>query len=77
VRTERLAAAATVVVLALVLFIGGSLAADWLTPYRVLARPIARRIHFGDNDPTTTSTPRLSPHRAAISAGSHAANQAR
>jgi UDP-N-acetylglucosamine:LPS N-acetylglucosamine transferase len=49
-RTSRVAAAASLAVLAIVLVVGVSLAADWLTPYRDVlkaARPLSSRIHFG------------------------------
>ncbi|MGN6556446.1 MAG: NAD-dependent epimerase/dehydratase family protein [Solirubrobacterales bacterium] len=54
-RTAQLAAVASMALIAVVLFVGISLAADWLTPYRDVvkaATPITSRIHFGkENGP--------------------------
>jgi UDP-glucose 4-epimerase len=54
-RTSRVATTVTLAILAVALIVGVSLAADWLTPYRVVAkaaRPLESRIHFGKDGDT-------------------------
>ena len=49
-RTSRFALAGATALAAIALFVGISLAADWLTPYRdvvKVTRPVTSRIHFG------------------------------
>ncbi len=67
-RTSQLAAATSVAIIALVLFVGISLAADWLTPYRdvlKVAKPVTSRIHFGKDSeqPPEASAARISNAR--------------
>jgi UDP-glucose 4-epimerase len=69
-RTSRVAAAATLAILAIALVVGVSLAADWLTPYRVVAkaaRPLEGRIHFGRDGDTQVVSKAESPPAEAIS----------
>jgi hypothetical protein len=69
-RTSRVAAAATLAILAIALVVGVSLAADWLTPYRVVAkaaRPLEGRIHFGRDGDTPVVSKAESPPAEAIS----------
>lgn len=50
---ERVAAVASLALVAVALFVGIGLAADWLTPYRDVVKattPITSRIHFGRED---------------------------
>jgi UDP-N-acetylglucosamine:LPS N-acetylglucosamine transferase len=51
-RARLTAASLSLAVIAIVLFVGISLAADWLTPYREIAKaakPLSSRIHFGND----------------------------
>jgi UDP-glucose 4-epimerase len=70
-RTSQVAAAASVVLIAIALFVGISLAADWLTPYREVlkvTKPVTSRIHFGkEENASTTSTPTTTrAHKPAV-----------
>ncbi len=71
-RTSRVAATASLAVMAIALVVGISLAADWLTPYRdvlKVAKPLSSRIHFGkDEEPR----PVIAPARPAPAAVHHA-----
>jgi UDP-N-acetylglucosamine:LPS N-acetylglucosamine transferase len=69
-RTSRVAATATLAILAIALVVGISLAADWLTPYRVVAkaaRPLEGRIHFGRDGDTPVVSKAESPPAKATS----------
>jgi hypothetical protein len=75
-RVERLATAVGVGATALTLLVGIALAADWLTPYRVIseaAEPVASRVHLGkqnNNPPPAGEVHRVTPsHRTARRAG--------
>ncbi|MBS1879235.1 MAG: hypothetical protein JST31_06965, partial [Actinobacteria bacterium] len=68
-RSSAVFATVSLALIAIVLFVGISLAADWLTPYRdvlKVARPVTSRIHFG-KEPEGESPPPQGPaaNRAA------------
>ncbi|HEX8754036.1 MAG TPA: NAD-dependent epimerase/dehydratase family protein [Solirubrobacterales bacterium] len=67
----RTATAVAAAVIAVVLVVGVSLAADWLTPYREvgkLTKPITSRIHFG-KDPDTSSSAHPTAQTPTLSQG--------
>ncbi|MFN8161182.1 MAG: NAD-dependent epimerase/dehydratase family protein [Solirubrobacterales bacterium] len=63
-RATRLAAAAALTVIATVLLIVASLSMDWETPYRVIAKPIERKLHIGRQNGSAASKAALTAPRA-------------